>query len=81
MCDTLAHMSTIEKDTEVTLHGYQVTKGTKLSFKGVTGSFTFISLDTSSTGTQWITCFGGRGGVAMFRSFRVDDLKTVHLDG
>ena len=69
----------ITKEHAVELNGQTLVKGTKLSFKGVVGTFTFVSLDTNTAGTTWITCYGGRDGVAMWRSFRVDDLKEVHL--
>lgn len=68
----------VVKQIEVELLGEMVTPGAKLAFKGVRGTFTFVEFAVNErTGSQWITCYGGRDGQDMYRSFHINDLAEV----
>ena len=59
---------------EYTLNNRNVTRGTKLRFKGERGVFTFIKYVERETGPDWIDVFDKNG---QFRAFYADRLKTV----
>lgn len=58
-------------------NGRHITPGTELSIKGVSGRFRFIKY-VSTPQAEWIDVVGGKRGVSTFRSFRPEQIKTVH---
>lgn len=57
------------------IHNRIIEHNTEISIDGEAGRFKFISINASDGS---ITCFGGRQGYAMFRSFMPDRVKRVH---
>lgn len=67
-----------EKTTELQINGRNVTPGTELRIKGVRGRFVFIKKVKTPTDAEWIDVWGGPKGSEQWRSFRLEDVKTVH---
>jgi len=63
--------------TETQINGRSVGVGTELSIVGASGRFRFVKHVVTPT-SEWIDVVGGRHGHSMFRSFRLDQVKTVH---
>lgn len=55
------------------INGRHIEPGTELSVHGEPGRFIFRWL----TG-EHLTCWGGRQGREKYRTFRTDQIKTVH---
>lgn len=55
------------------VNGRTIEPGTELSIRGVSGRFTFRWM----TGDD-ITCWGGRTGHEMYRTFPIDRIRRVH---
>jgi hypothetical protein len=73
-----------EKNPEIMLDGFLITKGDLVKVKGEHGSkFKFQSLTTNlETGAQWIDCFEiQRGQVGAYRSFKSDSIKRIPQRG
>lgn len=64
-------------NTELQVHGRNVAPGTELSIKGERGRFRFVKHVTTAT-TEWIDVWGGPKGREQMRSFRPEQVKTVH---
>lgn len=64
---------------EVEANGRTITVGTELSIKGQRGRFRFVEhVWRPIRDTEWITVWGGPKGSEQMRSFRIDQIKTVH---
>jgi hypothetical protein len=64
-------------ETEIQINGRKVSPGTELKISGERGRFVFIKfVDTGSA--QWLDVWGGTKGGETWRSFRLDQVKTVH---
>jgi hypothetical protein len=57
------------------VHNRILERNTEITIDGEAGRFKFISMNASDGS---ITCFGGRQGYGMFRSFMPDRIKRVH---
>lgn len=67
------------RSNEVTVNGRQVTVGTELSIKGEPGArFRFKEHVVTPGGNEHITVYGGTKGQGQWRSFALDQVKTVH---
>lgn len=64
--------------TEISINGRIVSPGTELSIKGERGRFRFIQHVVNANGVEWIDVVGGKKNYDMFRSFKLDRVKTVH---
>lgn len=64
-------------ETEIQVNGRNVNAGTELKIRGVRGRFRFVKKVTTPT-TQWIDVWGGPKGAESMRSFRLEQIKTVH---
>lgn len=62
---------------EMQIHGRNVTPGTELSISSERGRFRFIKHVKTPT-AEWIDVIGGYKNYRMFRSFRVERVRTVH---
>ena len=63
--------------TELQINGRNVVPGTELKIAGERGRFRFIKhVDTGEA--VWIDVWGGPKGGETWRSFRPDQVKTVH---
>ena len=62
---------------EIQVHGRKVSRGTELSIISERGRFRFVKHVRTPT-AEWIDVIGGMKGVSMYRSFRVDKIRTVH---
>jgi hypothetical protein len=65
--------------TEMQINGRNVSKGTELKVKGQRGRFRFIKHVVTETGHEWIDAIGGPKGAEQWRSFHLEDVKTVHV--
>jgi hypothetical protein len=70
------HPDWVISDT-IKVNGRIVEKNTELSITGQSGRFLFIKHVKTPT-TEWIDCIGGKAQYRVFRSFRPDQIKTVH---
>ena len=62
----------------IKVNGRVVEQNTELSIKGESGRFLFIKHVKTPT-CEWIDCIGGKNErYKQFRSFRPDQIKTVH---
>jgi hypothetical protein len=64
-------------ETEIQVNGRNVSFGTELKIRGVRGRFRFVKKVTTPT-TEWIDVWGGPKGSESMRSFRLEQIKTVH---
>lgn len=64
-------------ETSIQVNGRNVSAGTELKIRGVRGRFRFVKKVTTLT-TEWIDVWGGPKGAESMRSFRLDQIKTVH---
>lgn len=64
-------------ETAIQVNGRNVTFGTEVKIRGVRGRFRFIKKVTTPT-TEWIDVWGGPKGAESMRSFRLEQIKTVH---
>jgi Na+-transporting NADH:ubiquinone oxidoreductase subunit NqrF len=62
---------------EIQVNGRNITQGTEVSIRGERGRFRFMKHVKTDT-AEWVDVVGGVKGVKMWRSFRVDRVKTVH---
>ncbi len=65
-------------ETEIQIHGRNVTPGTELKIVGERGRFRFQQQVTNHNGVSWIDVWGGPKGMESLRSFRIDRVKRVH---
>lgn len=63
----------------VRVHGRILAKGTEVSIKGERGRFRFLGAVTTPSGAYWLDFIGGSKGVVMFRAFRPEQIKRVHI--
>lgn len=61
----------------IKINGRLVEPKTELSIKGESGRFLFIKHVKTPT-AEWIDVVGGKAGYKMFRSFGLDQVRTVH---
>jgi hypothetical protein len=62
----------------IKVNGRVVEQNTELSIRGESGRFLFIKHVKTPT-CEWIDCIGGKAErYKQFRSFRPDQIKTVH---
>jgi hypothetical protein len=66
------------RSTEWRRNGRRVEPGTELSVTGARGRYRFVAHVQNAHGHEWIDCYGGPDGRAMFRSFEPARIKTVH---
>ncbi len=64
--------------TEIQINGRNVSKGTELKVRGERGRFRFLEKVETGT-TEWLNVWGGPKGSEHLRSFRVEQVKTVHV--
>ena len=64
-------------ETEIQINGRNVSMGTELKIRGVRGRYRFVKKVTTTT-TEWIDVWGGPKGAESMRSFRLNQIKTVH---
>ena len=67
----------------ITVNRREIVPGTELtivSSAGRWGRFRFIRHITTETGVEWIDVYGGPKGHETIRSFRPNQIKTVHRD-
>lgn len=64
-------------ETELQIHGRNVTPGTELKIAGERGRFRFVKQVTNGE-KQWIDVWGGPKGAECMRSFKLDRVKRVH---
>lgn len=67
-----------EIKTEIQINGRNVYPGTELKIAGERGRFRFIKFVTTDKGSSWIDVWGGPKGSENWRSFRLEQVKTVH---
>lgn len=68
-----------EEREETTINGRTVEPGTELSIRGARGRFRFLKHVTRpERGLEWIECWGGPKGCETQRSFRPEQVRTVH---
>lgn len=65
-------------NTEIQINGRWVYPGTELKITGERGRFRFIKFVTTDEGISWIDVWGGTKGSENWRSFRLEQVKTVH---
>lgn len=65
-------------ETEIQIHGRNVSKGTELKITNERGRFRFIHRVTTDLGKIWIDVWGGPKGAEGTRSFYLDRVKRVH---
>jgi hypothetical protein len=63
---------------EIQINGRNVVPGTELKIAGERGRFRFIKHVTTDKGAEWIDAWGGPKGGETWRSFRPEQVKTVH---
>lgn len=68
---------TWEYITEMQINGRYVTKGTELKIAGERGRFRFMHC-VKTEKSEWIDVWGGPKGAECQRSFKIDQVKTVH---
>lgn len=66
-----------EITTEIQVNGRLVQKGTELKIRGERGRFRFIQHVKTET-ADWIDVWGGTNNHEQTRSFRLEQIKTVH---
>lgn len=71
-----AHPDWVVSDT-MKVNGRVVEKNTELSIKGQSGRFLFIK-HVVTPNCEWIDVLGGKARYKQFRSFRPEQIKTVH---
>lgn len=64
--------------TEIQINGRNVTRGTELKIAGERGRFRFIKYVKTEKGIEWVDVIGGPKGCEVWRSFRPEQVKTVH---
>lgn len=64
--------------TEIQINGRNVIKGTELKISGQRGRFRFIKKVVTDKDVIWIDVYGGPKGAECIRSFRPEQVKTVH---
>jgi hypothetical protein len=64
--------------TEIQINGRNVVKGTELKIAGQRGRFRFIKKVITEKNIIWIDVYGGPKGLECIRSFRPEQVKTVH---
>jgi hypothetical protein len=64
--------------TEIQINGRNVYPGTELKIAGERGRFRFLKYVKTDAGAEWIDVWGGPKGSENWRSFRLDQVKTVH---
>lgn len=78
---TKAELSGPIKDWEVSyemqINGRHVEPGTELKIAGQRGRFRFIK-HVVSAASEWVDVWGGPKHQEQWRSFRTDQIKTVH---
>ena len=67
-----------EKLDSIQVNGRHVTVGTELRIYGQRGRFRFIKYVKTPQGAEWIDVWGGPKHCEQWRSFRVEDIRTVH---
>lgn len=67
-----------EIQTEIQINGRNVTRGTELKIAGERGRFRFIKYVKTEKGIEWVDVIGGPKGCEVWRSFRPEQVKTVH---
>lgn len=63
---------------EIQINGRYVSEGTELKITGERGRFRFIKQVTTESSITWIDVYGGPKGYECIRSFRPEQVKTVH---
>jgi hypothetical protein len=64
--------------TEIQINGRWVYPGTELKITGERGRFRFIKHVITDKGAEWIDVWGGTKNSENWRSFRLEQVKTVH---
>jgi hypothetical protein len=64
--------------TSMTHNRREIHAGTELSIKGVRGRYRFIRHIAKPDGTEWIDVWGGPAHYESWRSFRPEQIRTVH---
>lgn len=68
----------IEHET-ATINGRTLTRGTELSVRGARGRYRFLKhVERPERGIEWIETWGGPKGCETQRSFRPEQVRTVH---
>jgi hypothetical protein len=62
---------------EIQINGRNIMSGTEISITSEKGRFRFIKY-VKTPSAEWIDVIGGPKGSKMFRSFRPEQVKTVH---
>lgn len=62
---------------EIQINGRTIVRGTELSIRGESGRFRFIK-HVKAPKAEWIDVHGGKKGYEVWRSFYIDQVKTVH---
>lgn len=65
-------------NTEIQINGRNVTPGTELKIAEKRGRYQFIKQIITDKGVEWIDVWGGPKGAEVWRSFRTEQVKTVH---
>jgi hypothetical protein len=71
-----AHPTWVVSD-KIQINGRTVTMGTELSIRGESGRFRFIK-HVKTPDSEWIDVIGGKKNYEMWRSFAMENIKTVH---
>lgn len=67
-----------EKIESIQVNGRHITVGTELKIKGQRGRFRFLKYVKTPQGAEWVDVWGGPKNCEQWRSFRLEDIKTVH---
>lgn len=63
--------------TEIQVNGRKIVPGTELRITGERGRFRFIKYVDTGT-AQWIDVVGANKGAEVWRSFKIEQIRTVH---
>lgn len=64
--------------TEIQINGRKVFPGTELKIAGERGRYQFIKQINTDKGVEWIDVWGGTKRNEAWRSFKLEQVKTVH---
>jgi len=67
-----------EKSESLQVNGRNIQPGTELRIRNQRGRFRFIKHVKTPAGAEWVDVWGGPKGCEQWRSFRVEDIRTVH---
>lgn len=64
--------------TSIQINNRHVEPGTELKIAGERGRFRFIKHVITDTGKEWVDVWGGPAKAEQWRSFKLEQVKTVH---